>query len=136
MVDETFSLGSRPRRRYGQQWLNYLDDSAVRSGRWICGGPISDAAYASMLANAKPPAEPPRSLGDALDAAGLQQFGGDTVPAEQVDVHRPHPSTGSAATKGRGKSSSNSPMVTAPAVLSAQPSQWQVLAPWPGKASN
>ena len=30
VVDETFSLGSRDRRRFGQQWLNYLDDFAVR----------------------------------------------------------------------------------------------------------
>ena len=72
VVDETFSLGSRARRRFGQQWLNYLDDFAVRSGRWVRGGPISDAAHQAMLAAARPPEEPARTLGDVYEAAGLQ----------------------------------------------------------------
>ena len=68
VVDEIFSLGSRPVRRYGRQWLNYLDDFAVRSGRWVRGGPVSDEDYERLLGAARPPpGETARPLGEILE---------------------------------------------------------------------
>ena len=96
VVDVTFQPEGNRVRRFGNLWLSYLDDFAVRSGRWFRGGPVTDAAYDRLLADAKPPERPQRSFGDALDAAGFT--------AEPVDRSDPA-SAMIALSKGRGKGS-------------------------------
>ena len=71
MVDDLFSLGPAHPSWYGNAWKNYLDDFAIRSGRFANGLMKTDEEYEEELRAACPAPAKPYTLGDALDAAGF-----------------------------------------------------------------
>ena len=73
VVDVIFQPEGDRVKRFGRKWLNYLDDFAIRSGRWFRGGPVTDQVYDRLLAEIAPPEEPARSFKDALSAAGFAE---------------------------------------------------------------
>ena len=58
IMDELFALSPAHRRGLGKTWLNYIDDWALRSGRFLEGRCLTDAQYDEELANAREPAVP------------------------------------------------------------------------------
>ena len=44
-VDTLFGLGKMHKRRLNNQWVVYVDDFSVRSGRWRHGNPCTDEKY-------------------------------------------------------------------------------------------
>ena len=52
VVDLLFSLGRRARRRLIKEWLAYIDDFCVRTGRWCGGQAVSDEIYDRELQEA------------------------------------------------------------------------------------
>jgi len=71
VVDVLFQPEGGRRRRFGDLWLNYLDDFCIRSGRWFRNGPFTDEAYKALLAAASPPPTKPRSYGEVLEELGF-----------------------------------------------------------------
>ena len=82
VVDVTFLPEGNRVRRFGNLWLNYLDDFAVRSGRWFRGGPLTDAAYDRLLADAKPQSDrrDPSGTHSTRRASLRSQSSGATPP--------------------------------------------------------
>ena len=64
-------LSAQDTRRFGDLWLNYLDDFCIRSGRWFRNGPLTDEAYQAMLAAVAPPPPKTRSYGEVLEELGF-----------------------------------------------------------------
>ena len=57
-VDTLFSLGRYHERRLNNNWIIYIDDFAVRSGKWRAGCPMTDRDHAAHLRNASSQAQP------------------------------------------------------------------------------
>ena len=71
VVDQNFAGGRAQKRRLCSEWLPYIDDFCVRTGRWRGGAPVSDAQHRVQLASASraPPAA--RRAAEALEGLGF-----------------------------------------------------------------
>ena len=73
-MDELFALSPAHHRRLGRSWINYIDDWALRSGRWLDGRCLTDAKYAEERAAAREPPATPYTLGERwMQPASVRQ---------------------------------------------------------------
>ena len=79
VVDLYFSLGKRSRRRLMREWLPYIDDFCVRTGRWRAGAPMHDEELADAMSRVAPVAAEPRTLEESLREVGV--VGGNLTAA-------------------------------------------------------
>ena len=62
MIDRIYSPGKNHKRRYCREWLAYVDDLTIRTGRVLDGCWYTDEEYSARIASAA----------KSTDAAGYQ----------------------------------------------------------------
>ena len=77
VVDRMYAPGRSRRMRLGREWLAYVDDLTVRSGRVIDGVAYRDEEFDKELKEAykKAPQVPPQLPQEALEALGFDPSG-------------------------------------------------------------
>jgi hypothetical protein len=80
-IDRFYSPGSRSKKRYCSEWLGYIDDLTIRTGRVLDGLWLSDAEHAARLREAAARAVHAgvQNAQEALEAQGFlgQRLGSD-----------------------------------------------------------
>ena len=72
VVDRIFSPGKKQARRFCKEWLAYVDDLSIRTGRVLDGTVYSDEEYSQRIRNAAKNAKAtPQSVEDALANVGF-----------------------------------------------------------------
>ena len=74
VVDRAFGPGRGRRARFAREWVAYIDDLTVRTGRAIDGQYLTDAEYEEEVKRAmrEGPVEVPQVTGEALEALGIK----------------------------------------------------------------
>jgi len=77
VVDRIYAPGPRRKLRYNKEWIAYVDDLTVRTGRVIDGVVYTDAEFSSQVRSAseQAPVVPPQPPREALEALGLKADG-------------------------------------------------------------
>ena len=86
VVDRAFGPGRNRKGRYTKEWVAYVDDLTIRTGRSIDGKFLTDAEHDQEIKESmrNAPVEIPQSANDAIEALGIQPKG---VGAEKVRKH-------------------------------------------------
>ena len=86
VVDRMYAPGRSRRMRLGREWLAYVDDLTVRSGRVVDGVAYRDCEYDQELKEAcrRVPQVPPQAPHEALEALGFNPAG----LGEEADARR------------------------------------------------
>ena len=77
VVDRAFGPGRNRKARYTKEWVAYVDDLTVRTGRSIDGKFLTDEEYDSEIKEAmrNAPVEVPQTANDAIEALGIRPKG-------------------------------------------------------------
>ena len=108
-IDRFYSPGSRSKKRYCTEWLGYIDDLTIRSGRVLDGLWLSDAEHAARLREAAARAvhSCSQNAQEALEAQGFlgHRFGADSRHGKKETVTVNPESRCEARFPGRGRRS-------------------------------
>ena len=84
-VDRAFAPGRNRTLRYGKQWLAYVDDLTVRTGKWLDQRILTDVEYDEEIRAAakKAGVQVAQKRGEALEAFGFSKRGlGDELQSK------------------------------------------------------
>ena len=89
VVDRAFGPGRGRKARFAREWITYVDDLTVRTGRVIDGQFLTDAERDNEIKKATKtgPALAPQPASDALEALGVQPLKGLGSSAEKKEKH-------------------------------------------------
>ena len=92
VMDRIYARGSGRRARAASEWLAYVDDHTIRSGRMIGGVAYKDSEVADSVRTAVTERAPPESCQDvaeALEAAGFSARGLGVEKKKKEDEKKP-----------------------------------------------
>ena len=87
VVDRVYAPGKYAARRFCKEWLGYVDDLTIRTGRCVDGVLMTDAEYEAKIRTAtQARAVEPHSMEEALSALGFNPKGlGREQTAKEAD---------------------------------------------------
>jgi hypothetical protein len=73
VIDRVYSPGKRGKRRFCSEWLGYVDDLTIRTGRMVDGVMLTDEEVATRVREASRRGEPPaQPAAEALEGLGFE----------------------------------------------------------------